>query len=135
MRDEREKAGLSLAQLAEVSGLTKAYLVRVENQGANPTLEALAAIADALDVTIAHLIDAPMLTYVPREADIPPSLVAYADEYGISQPEIRMLASIQFRKGERPTSPRRWKFIHDSILASRTFDPPRQPRDGDDDAV
>lgn len=122
VREERDKTGLSLAQLAELSGLTKAYLVRLENQGANPTLEALAAIADALDVTVADLIESPVLTFDVTEVELPASLKAYADEYRLTSADIRLLASIQWRGGERPKSPERWKFIHDSIRASKTFD-------------
>jgi len=125
-----EKVRISLSQLAERTGLTKAYLVRLENQGANPTLEALAAIADALEVTVADLIGAPKLTFEPDEIEIPPSLQAYADEYRLTSPDVRLLASMQWRKGERPRTPERWRFIHDSIRASRSFDPPGK-NDGD----
>jgi transcriptional regulator with XRE-family HTH domain len=124
VREERNKAGLSLSQLATGAGLTKAYLVRLENQGGNPTLEALTSIADALEVTVADLIDAPRLTLDPQDIDIPSALHAYADDYGLSRADVRMLASIKWRKGERPKTQERWKFIHDSIRASRSFDPP-----------
>ncbi len=80
VREEREKAGLSLAQLADASGLTKAYLVRLENQGGNPSVEVIAQIAEALDLTAADLLSGPVIRFVGDEADIPPSLRAFADE-------------------------------------------------------
>ena len=49
VRAEREKAELTHADLAAITGLTKSYLVRLETTGGNPTIEALGAIADALD--------------------------------------------------------------------------------------
>ncbi|HEX8647655.1 MAG TPA: helix-turn-helix transcriptional regulator [Thermoleophilaceae bacterium] len=128
VREEREKAGMSLSQLAAGSGLTKAYLVRLENQGGNPTLDALMGIADALELTVADLVDRPRLSFDLSEAPPPPSLLAYADEFGLTSAEVRMLASIQFRRGERPRSSERWKYIHDSLRASREFD----RDDGDD---
>ena len=119
VRREREKAGLSLAQLADASGLTKAYLVRLENQGGNPTLEVLAAIADVLEVTIADLIGGPKLVLDSEDAlEIPTSLKAYASERSLSSSDLRMLASIRWRKGQRPQTPERWRFIHDSLRAS-----------------
>jgi transcriptional regulator with XRE-family HTH domain len=129
VRAEREKLRLSLAQLADRTGLTKAYLVRLENRGGNPTLQALAAIADALEVTVADLIGAPKLVVdseEPRQDQIPSSLRAYADEYRLSSSDVRLLASMKWRQGERPRTPERWRFIHDSIRASRSFDPPGQ---------
>jgi transcriptional regulator with XRE-family HTH domain len=133
VRAEREKLRLSLSQLAERTGLTKAYLVRIENQGGNPTLQALAAIADALEVTVADLIGAPKLRFDTDEADqadLPPSLLAYADEYRLGTSDVKLLASMKWRQGERPRTSERWRFIHDSIRASRSFDPPGKG-DGD----
>src|SRR5437667_12829613 len=74
VREEREKAGLSLAQLAERSGLTKAYLVRLETQGGNPSVEVVAQIAEALDLTAADLLGGPVIRFVADDADVPPSL-------------------------------------------------------------
>lgn len=130
IREEREKAGLSLSQLAGRSGLTKAYLVRLENQGGNPTVEALAAIADALELTVADLLDRPRLVIDEAELDIPASLRAYADEYGATSADVQQLASIHWRQGERPRTVERWRFIHDSLRASRSLE--RPGGDGDE---
>ena len=122
VRRERQKAGLSLAQLAEATGLTKAYLVRLENQAGNPSLEVLAQIADALDVTIADLVNAPVMTYSGDGGEAPPSLKAFAEEAKLSSTEFRMLASIKWRRGEQPETKECWRFVFDSLRASRRFD-------------
>ncbi len=95
VREERDKAGLSLSQLAALAGVTKAYLVRLENQGGNPTLEVLASLADSLDVTVADLVDAPKLVFDDASAppEVPAALQAYANEFGASSADVRMLAS------------------------------------------
>lgn len=53
LRREREARGLSLADLAELSGMDKAALSRLENcQQMNPTLITLARYAQALGKTL-----------------------------------------------------------------------------------
>lgn len=124
VRRERDKASLSLSQLAAVSGLTKAYLVKLENQGGNPTLGALHAIAAALDVTIADLVGGPKLVIDDETSsgNTPPSLKAYAAEADLSSADVRMLASIKWRHNQRPHSTERWRFIHQSLRASESLE-------------
>ena len=55
IRRWRGQRGLTLAQVADRSGLNIGYLSQIENDKALPSLEALAAIGDALDVPIAWL--------------------------------------------------------------------------------
>jgi XRE family transcriptional regulator, regulator of sulfur utilization len=50
VRRLREATGISLAQLADRSGVAKATLFKVERQHTNPTLDTIVAIADALGV-------------------------------------------------------------------------------------
>ena len=49
----RRERGLTLAQVAQATGLNVGYLSQVENDKASPSLETLAALAEALDVPIA----------------------------------------------------------------------------------
>ena len=49
----RRERGLTLASVAERSGLNVGYLSQVENDKASPSLTCLASIGDALDVPIA----------------------------------------------------------------------------------
>jgi transcriptional regulator with XRE-family HTH domain len=122
VRHEREKAGLSLAQLAGATGLTKAYLVRLENQGGNPSVEVIARIAEALDLTAADFLGGPVIRYVGDETHVPPSLRAFADEANISSSDVSMLASIRWRDEEPPQTVERWRFVHRSLLMSRQID-------------
>ena len=66
----RHKRGLTLATVAERSGLNVGYLSQIENDKASPSLACLASIGDALDVPIAWFLinDAP-----------PPQVVRSAD--------------------------------------------------------
>jgi transcriptional regulator with XRE-family HTH domain len=66
----RRERGLTLATVAERSGLNVGYLSQIENDKASPSLTCLASIGDALDVPIAwFLID-----------EVPPPQVVRAAE-------------------------------------------------------
>jgi transcriptional regulator with XRE-family HTH domain len=57
VRRLRESAGISLAQLAERSGVAKATLFKVERQQTNPTLDTIVAIGEALGVEPTSLLE------------------------------------------------------------------------------
>lgn len=122
VRAEREKAGLSLAQLAAASGLTKAYLVRLENQGGNPSMDVLFQIAEALDLTIADLVARSPIRFVGDESEVSPSLRSFAEEAGLSSGDIKMLASIRWRGESPPQTPERWRYVHQSLVMSSEID-------------
>lgn len=70
VRRLRDARRLTLGQLAARCGVSKATLSKLELADANPTLETLSAIADALSSTIADLVvspDAPPMHVVRRE--------------------------------------------------------------------
>src|SRR6516225_1095946 len=48
VREARERAGLTRAQLGEATGLAPSYLFEIENEGANVTLKTLAKLAESL---------------------------------------------------------------------------------------
>ena len=66
----RTERGLTLAQVAERSGLNVGYLSQIENDKASPSLESLAAIGAALDVPIAWFL---------QDTSRPPRVVRAAD--------------------------------------------------------
>lgn len=122
VREEREKAGLSLAKLSAMTGISKSHLVRLETKPSNPSLGVLTRIADALDLTVADLLKGPKLTFRPEGEDaIPPSLQRYADEANLTSGEIQTLASIRFRDGV-PRTTERWRYIHESLRLSKPLD-------------
>ena len=70
VRRWRNERGLTLAAVASSSGLNLGYLSQIENDKASPSLDALAAIAAALDVRIAWFL----------QDDVPPPRVVRAVE-------------------------------------------------------
>ncbi|MEJ3655102.1 XRE family transcriptional regulator [Actinomycetes bacterium KLBMP 9759] len=71
LRTIRAARGMTVAALAEASGTGKATLSRIEAGQANPTLETIYALADALGVSWGALVAQPsMRVAVTRAADI-----------------------------------------------------------------
>lgn len=122
IREERAKAGLSIQQLADLAGLTKAYLVRVENETANPSMDVVARIAEALDLTIADLVGGPVIRYIGDESEVSPSLRAFAEQARLPSSGVKMLASIRWREGEQPRTTERWQYVYQSLQMSRDID-------------
>ena len=72
VRRRRRERGLTLSQVAEATRLNVGYLSQVENDKASPSLETLAALADALDVPIAwFLLDQSVAPRVVRATERP----------------------------------------------------------------
>jgi transcriptional regulator with XRE-family HTH domain len=72
VRRRRRDRGLTLAAVAERTGLNVGYLSQVENDKASPSLETLAALAEALDVPIAwFLLDQSVAPRVVRVSERP----------------------------------------------------------------
>jgi transcriptional regulator with XRE-family HTH domain len=72
VRRRRRDRGLTLSQVSEATGLNVGYLSQVENDKASPSLETLAALADALDVPIAwFLLEQSVAPRVVRASERP----------------------------------------------------------------
>jgi transcriptional regulator with XRE-family HTH domain len=59
LRRERERAGLSLSELAKRAGIAKSTLSQLESASGNPSVETLWALGVALDVPFSRLVDPP----------------------------------------------------------------------------
>jgi transcriptional regulator with XRE-family HTH domain len=59
IRRERERAGLSLTELAKRAGIAKSTLSQLESCGGNPSVETLWALGVALGVPFSRLVDPP----------------------------------------------------------------------------
>jgi transcriptional regulator with XRE-family HTH domain len=59
LRQEREKAGISLSELARRANLSKSTLSQVEAGNGNPSVETLWTLAVALGVPFSRLVDRP----------------------------------------------------------------------------
>src|SRR5262245_44675011 len=56
IRDLRFRRGLTVQQLADLSGLSKGFISQVENQRTSPSLATLRDLARALDTSVAYLV-------------------------------------------------------------------------------
>lgn len=59
IRRERERAGLSMAELARRAGIAKSTLSQLESGAGNPSVETLWALGAALEVPFSRLVDPP----------------------------------------------------------------------------
>ncbi|OZM72451.1 transcriptional regulator [Amycolatopsis antarctica] len=59
LRRERDRAGLSLTELAKRAGVAKSTLSQLESGTGNPSVETLWALGTALGVTFSRLVDPP----------------------------------------------------------------------------
>jgi transcriptional regulator with XRE-family HTH domain len=57
MRARRQRLGWTLKDLADKTDLSVPYLSDIERDNVNPTLQTLTTLADALDLTLADLVD------------------------------------------------------------------------------
>ena len=72
LRRERERHGLSLAELARRAGIAKSTLSQLEAGAGNPRVETLWALAVVLDVPFSRLVDPPLTpVHVVRAGDRP----------------------------------------------------------------
>lgn len=59
LRRERDRAGMSLTELARQAGIAKSTLSQLENGTGNPSVETLWALAVALQIPFSRLVDPP----------------------------------------------------------------------------
>ena len=120
IRKYRCEAGLSLNRLATSAKVSKGYLWSLENEAdKRPSAKTLYAIAEVLGVTMSTLLGRRLLTEQPT--DIPENLREFADDKGLPEKDVRMLAGIEFR-GVRPQTRERWEHIYNAIRMSRALD-------------
>jgi transcriptional regulator with XRE-family HTH domain len=60
---------MSQVEFAERCGFYQTYLSRVENGHANPTINAIEVIANALGLTVFELFDKVKATHAPRRTE------------------------------------------------------------------
>jgi transcriptional regulator with XRE-family HTH domain len=106
IRRRRADRGLTLAGVAEMTGLNVGYLSQVENDKASPSLETLAALAAALDVPIAwFLLDASVAPRVVRARDRPRRRMP-RDGGGLTQVDGGVARDIAIFEGTMPVGHR-----------------------------
>src|SRR6185437_3764552 len=81
LRRERQRAGLSLTEVARRAGVAKSTLSQLESGTGNPSIETLWALCVALDVPFSRLLDPPALQTQVIRADEGPTLAAAQADY------------------------------------------------------
>ena len=70
IRDLRFRRGLTVQQLAELSGLSKGFISQVENERTSPSLATLRDLARALNTSVAYLVvEDDSVPHIVRESD------------------------------------------------------------------
>ena len=81
LRRERQRAGLSLTEVARRAGVAKSTLSQLESGTGNPSIETLWALCVALDVPFSRLLDPPALQTQVIRADEGPTVTAAQADY------------------------------------------------------
>jgi transcriptional regulator with XRE-family HTH domain len=120
IRFRRQGKEWGLAELATRSGASKAYISDLENGVAGkPNIQYVYSIARALDVTLDallnHATDAPRSSSSPSpEYELPPGLSELQEELSLSDRDVEMLASVNFR-GHRPRDKEGWRYLLETL--------------------
>ncbi len=119
IRSRRLGKGWSLSDLAEHSGVSKAYISDLENGNAGkPNVQYVYAIAVALDITLDELLGNAAPTSIRRTArkkeDLPQGLLELQEEAGLTDEDVQMLAQVNFR-GHRPRDMEGWRFLLEAL--------------------
>jgi transcriptional regulator with XRE-family HTH domain len=123
IRYYRKGKGWSLSELAEVAGVSKAYISDVENAAAGkPNIQYIYSLAMALDVSLDQLVDGPnakKTSSAPRggPAPLPPGLEDLLKDGTLTEDDVEVLAKVNFR-GERPKDKDGWRFLLEAIKMS-----------------
>ncbi|NKB70822.1 MAG: helix-turn-helix domain-containing protein [Candidatus Latescibacteria bacterium] len=115
----RQIRGITLPDLAQQAGVSKAFLWEIESgKSKRPGAEVLFKIAEALNVTIAHLMGKAVNREAPNliEPEINEGLRAFINERKVqSRPldpeDIKSLSFVQLRGG-RPTTKEQWALVY-----------------------
>jgi transcriptional regulator with XRE-family HTH domain len=112
----RGQKGLSVAKLAELAGVSRAYIHQIENgECPRPSAQVLFNIAAALGTSIAHLLGKAARGPEPGAVPIPGSLREFAAQQPDLKPEdVEMLARIRFRGGQ-PQRVEDWGYLWETI--------------------
>jgi transcriptional regulator with XRE-family HTH domain len=128
IKRHRLEKGITAAELADSARISRSYLSELENGKGDhkrPSADVLYRLGKALGISMSALLGRPLITQPPSQPSA--SLIKFAEANDLTDADVEMLASIQFR-GERPKTPERWAFIYNAIKTSASLDPPRRRR-------
>jgi transcriptional regulator with XRE-family HTH domain len=96
LRARRLELDLTLAEVAEKSGLSIPYISNLERGRGNPTIDALGALARTLEVPLTSLIgDTPI-----EDADVPKSLTSFSRSERFRSEVLRLANLLETDPGE-----------------------------------
>ena len=121
----REKAGLSLDELAKKATISKTYLWELEKDEAGtkkPSADILMRIATALSTTIAVLLDLPTVKVKEIPVEIPAALQQLQERLtkqgtALTTQDLRDLVTMQFRGGQ-PQTVDEWNQLYLTLLST-----------------
>jgi XRE family transcriptional regulator of biofilm formation len=119
VRKYRLAKGLSVAELARRSKISKAYLGQIEKgvNGAHPSADVLYSIAFALGVPAGELLEKKIESSDAEITEIPEELRKFALDEQLTDEEIKLLARIELQ-GHRPRTVKDWSYLYESIKRS-----------------
>ena len=119
IRRLRGEQGLSLSELARLSGVSKGYLSQVERSpDARPSAATIFAVARALGTSVADLFDGTSdVAEMDADSELPSGLAELAEEAGLPPADLKMLSRIRYR-GTAPRTKDDWRFVYESIRRS-----------------
>lgn len=111
LRKLREDKDMSLDDVATKANISKTYLWELERDAAGakkPSADVLLRIANALSVTLAHLLALPAVQVEDYEVELPPSLQEFQQRMALagqplSSQDLQDLAKAKFRGGQPQT--------------------------------
>lgn len=115
VRQRRAELGWSAGELARRAGVSRGYLSKLEGgTSKRPSADVLNRLAAALGTTSSDLLG----REEPSETSaIPESLRRFAEQAGLPDEDVAMLARIRYR-GEQPRTPEDWAYLLESIKRS-----------------
>ena len=119
IRSLRLGKGWSLSDLAEQSGVSKAYISDLENGNAGkPNIQYVYSVATALDVTLDELLGESkpksQRAEKRKSEDLPPGLLELQQELDLTTEDVELLADMNFR-GHRPRDKEGWRFLLEAL--------------------
>lgn len=112
LRSARLNNGLSLDALANLTGLTRGYLHKLEKyEVVRPSFKSVMTLSRALGVSMQYLMG---IQEESGKVSIPDNLASAAGTYGISREDVLELANIKYH-GMAPGSPREWLLLHEFL--------------------
>jgi len=115
----RQGRGWTLADLAQRSGVSKAYISDLENGVAGkPNIQYVFSISKALGTTLDRLLDDAVCSESKEEGrgaeQLPPGLAELRKEMNLSEEDVQKLATVSFR-GHRPRDKEGWRYLLETL--------------------